>query len=109
MADVVEKKIEGKLRLLKFNNEQTTKIVESADLKAIERHVSVLESIIEKVHELKLEVQEIKFESGEEIGKVRLWIDLPQVGLERNASSERERRSRSREADLSYLQRAKFY
>ena len=58
MADVVEKKIEGKLRLLKFNNEQTTKIVESADLKAIERHVSVLESIIEKVHELKLEVQE---------------------------------------------------
>ena len=31
-------------------------------------------------------------------------IDLPQVDLERNASSERERRSRSREVDLSYLQ-----
>jgi hypothetical protein len=38
-----------------------------------------------------------------------MGVDLPQVGLERNASSERERRSRSREADLSYLQRAKFY
>jgi hypothetical protein len=49
-------------------------------------------------------------------------LDLPQVGLERNASSKRERRrsrprtkreqlarSRSRENDLSYLQRAKFY
>ena len=81
MADVVEKKIEGKLRLLKFNNEQTAKIVESADLKAIERHVSVLESIIEKVHELKLEVQEIKFESGEEIGKVRLWTETIETEL----------------------------
>jgi hypothetical protein len=60
-----------------------------------------------------------------------LCVDLPQVDLERNASAsdevararpmrrlatsrprtkrERERRSRSREADLSYLQRAKFY
>ena len=28
-------------------------------------------------------------------------LDLPQVGLERNASSERERRSRSREARAS--------
>ena len=81
MADVVEKKIEGKLRLLKFNNEQTTKIVDSADLKAIERHVSVLESIIEKVHELKLEVQEIKIESGDEIGKVRLWTETIETEL----------------------------
>ena len=32
------------------------------------------------------------------------YVDLPQVDLERNASSERERRSRSREVDLSYLQ-----
>ncbi|CAB3993295.1 Hypothetical predicted protein, partial [Paramuricea clavata] len=60
MADVVEKKIEGKLRLLKFNNEQTTKIVDSADLKAIERHVSV---------------QGIKIESGDRIGEVRLWTE----------------------------------
>ena len=73
MADVVEKKIEGKLRLLKFNNEQTTK--------TIERHVSVLESIIEKVHELKLEAQEIKFESGDEIGKVRLWTETIETEL----------------------------
>jgi hypothetical protein len=35
-------------------------------------------------------------------------LDLPQVDLKGNASSERERRSRSREADLSYLQRAIF-
>jgi hypothetical protein len=33
-----------------------------------------------------------------------ILLDLPQVDLERNASSERERRSRSREVDLSYLQ-----
>ena len=71
----------GKLRLLKFNNEQTTKIVDSADLKAIERHVSVLESIIEKVHVLKLEVQEIKIESGEEIGKVRHWTETLETEL----------------------------
>jgi hypothetical protein len=55
--------------------------VDSADLKAIERHVSVLESIIEKVHELKLEVQEIKIESGDEIGKVRLWTETIETEL----------------------------
>ena len=40
---------------------------------------------------------------AESLKTARSALDLPQVDL-RNASSERERRSRSREVDLSYLQ-----
>lgn len=80
MADV-EKKIEGKLRLLEFNVEQTQKIIDSADLKAIERHVSVLESIIEKIHELKLQYQEIKIENGEDASEVRVWTEAVETKL----------------------------
>ena len=45
MADLktIEKKIEGKLRFLKFNSEETSKIIESGDLKATKRQASVLE------------------------------------------------------------------
>ena len=58
----IEKKIEDKLRFLKLNSEETSKIIESGDLKAIERQASVLESIIDKLHEFKLQVQEIKID-----------------------------------------------
>ncbi len=75
MADVkdLEKKIEGKLRLLNFNAEETTTITESKDLKAIERHANVMESIIDKIHELKVQVQEIKIEGSESATDVRVW------------------------------------
>ena len=75
MADLetIEKKIEGKLRFLKFNSEETSKIIESGDLKAIERQASVLESIIDKLHEFKLQVQEIKIESKVDPTEVRNW------------------------------------
>ena len=69
----IEKKIEGKLRFLKFNSEETSKIVESEDLKAIERQASVLDSIIDKLHEFKLQVQEIKIESKVGPTEVRNW------------------------------------
>ena len=40
----------------------TAKIVDSTDFKVIERHVSVVEHIIEKVHKLKLQYPEIKIQ-----------------------------------------------
>ena len=75
MADVkdLEKKIEGKLRLLNFSAEETTTITGSKDLKAIERHVNVMQSIIDKIHELKVQVQGIKIEGSESATDVRVW------------------------------------
>ena len=46
----LQEKIEGKLKMLKFTAEDTEKILETEDLKAIERHGSVSESFIDKTH-----------------------------------------------------------
>ena len=51
----LEEKIEGKLKMLKFTAEDTEKILETEDVKAIERHGGALESIIDKTHQLKLQ------------------------------------------------------
>ena len=77
MADLktIEKNIEDKLRLLKFNAEETSTIFQSSDLKAIERQASVLESTIDKLHELKLQVHEIKIESNVDHNEVRIWTE----------------------------------
>ena len=54
----LQEKIEGKLKMLKFTVQDTEKILETDDVKAIEGHGSALESIIDKTHQLKLQVQE---------------------------------------------------
>lgn len=53
-----QEKIKGKLKMLKITAEDTEKILETEDVKAIKRHGSTLESIIDKTHQLKLQVQE---------------------------------------------------
>ena len=53
-----QEKIKGKLKMLKITAEDTEKILETEDVKAIKRHGSTLESIIDKRHQLKLQVQE---------------------------------------------------
>ena len=55
----LEEKIDGKLRMLNFTTEDTMKILEARDAKTIERHGSAVESFIDKVHQLKLQVQEL--------------------------------------------------
>lgn len=44
----LQDKIEGKLKILSFTVEDTPKILEANDVKAIERHGSAIESIIDK-------------------------------------------------------------
>ena len=55
----LEEKIEGKLKMLKFTAEDTKKILETEDVKAIERHGSALVSIINKTHQLKVPMTDI--------------------------------------------------
>ena len=69
----LEEKIDGKLRMLNFTTEDTMKILEARDAKTIERHGSTVESFIDKVHQLKLQVQELRMENGDEPDEVRLW------------------------------------
>ena len=71
----LEDKIEGKLKMLKFTTGATAQILEAKVLKAVERHGSALESIIDKTHQLKLQVQELRIETGHDPAEVRLWTE----------------------------------
>ena len=59
--------------MLDFAEVETSKILEARDVKAIERHGSALESIIDKVHQLKLQLQELRLEDSDNPEEVRLW------------------------------------
>ena len=61
--------------MLNFTVEDTPRILDANDVKAIERHGSTLESIIDKTHQLNLEVQELQIESDEDPTDVRKWSE----------------------------------
>ena len=57
---------------MKSRNYKTrSKILEGRNVKAIERHGSTLESIVKKVYELKLRVQELHLENDNRLEDVR--------------------------------------
>ena len=42
-------------------------------MNAIERHWSALESIVDKTHQLKLQVQELRIENNDDLTEIRIW------------------------------------
>ena len=122
----LQDKMEGKLKMLNFTVEDTPKILDANDVKAIERHGSALESIIDKTHQLKLEVQELRIESDEDPTDVRKWSETleAQIGkfeatlkevkrvaavimLAEQEKREEERRKRILDEEIE-LEKAKF-
>lgn len=83
----LEEKIEGKLKMLKFTAEDTEKILETEDVKAIERHGSALEFIIDETHQLKLQVQELRIENGEDLADIRTWSENLEAQIDKIESS----------------------
>ena len=71
----LQEKIEGKLKMLNFTVEDTAKILQAEDVKAIERHGSALESVIDKTHQLKLQVQELRIENDDDPAEIRNWSE----------------------------------
>ena len=61
--------------MLKFTVQDTEKMIETKDVKAIERHGSALESIIDKTHQLKLQVQELRIKNNEDLMEIRSWSE----------------------------------
>ena len=68
-----EKKLQGKLKLLKLLNESTKTKVEQRDLETIERHANVIQNKLSEIQDLKLSVQELKFEEGKDETDIRNW------------------------------------
>ena len=71
----LQEKIEGKLKMLKFTIEDTEKVLETEDVKAIKRHWSTLESIIDETHQPKLQAQELRIENNEDLAEIRSWLE----------------------------------
>ena len=67
------KKIDSKLRLLKFTGDDVPRIQEKNELKAAERLQKALEQQIESVHEQMVEIQALKMEKGDQPDDVRKW------------------------------------
>ena len=71
----LQEKIKGKLKMLNFTVEDTAKILQAEYVRAIERHGSALESIIDKMHQLKLQVQELRIKNDDDAAKIRNWSE----------------------------------
>eukprot|EP00794_Sanderia_malayensis_P007573 gene7573-biopygen6100 len=75
MANIEEKtkKIQNKFRLLKFTQQETARIINKNNVKALERHINSFNKNIDDIHTLISEVQELKIEADEELEEVRSW------------------------------------
>ena len=61
--------------MLNFTVEDTAKILQAEDVRAIERHGSTLESVADKTHRLKLQVQELRIENDDDPAEIRNWSE----------------------------------
>ena len=59
-----EKKLQGKLKLLKLLNEDTQTIIDQRNLEAIEGHLSTIRNKLSEVQELKVSIQELKLRTA---------------------------------------------
>ena len=71
--DQAMKKIEAKLRMLKFTRDDVPRIRDKKELKPLERLQKALEEQIDSVHEQKVQIQALRIEKGDEPDDVRKW------------------------------------
>ena len=71
--DKAVKKIEAKLRMLKFTRDDVPRIRDKKELKPLERLQKALEEQIDSVHEQKVQIQALRIEKGDEPDDVRKW------------------------------------
>ena len=67
------KKIDAKLRMLKFTTEEVPRIREKKELKGLERLQKDLKKQLDGVHEQKVQIQALKIEQGDDLNDVREW------------------------------------
>jgi hypothetical protein len=75
MVDLVGmlKAINTKLQLMQFTHEDTSKTLDKGNVNCIERQRKALESKVEEIHDLKLKIQESKFQLGEKAEQILDW------------------------------------
>ena len=63
----LDKKLQGKLKLLKLLDGNTKTVVEQRDSGTIERHLNTIQKKLSEVQDLKLGILELKLEEGEDM------------------------------------------
>ena len=71
----LQEKIEGTLKMINFTVEDNGKILKTEGVQVIKRHGSTLESILDKTHQLKLQVQELRIKNNADLEEVRSWSE----------------------------------
>jgi len=71
----LEKSLTAKIELLKFTHEGVPKQIEKGNIKTIERLLKTIQSKIEEIHYLKVRIQELKFQQGDDVDAIRTWSD----------------------------------
>ena len=69
----LNKTMDAKLHLVKFTCSQASSATENANLRSMERLRNSLAMKVEKVHDLKVKVQELRFEAGHQEDEILLW------------------------------------
>ena len=83
-AKDLEKVINGKFKLLAFMSEDTGHIMVKKDIKVMGRQADALEKTIDKIHELKLQLQAVKIENDGDPTEVRKWTEELEVKLSKH-------------------------
>lgn len=56
------KRIEGKLKALKFTHDDSSRVLKENKVKTLEYHAKVLEDLVEETHNFKVEIQQKRIE-----------------------------------------------
>ena len=69
----LKKKIQGKTRLLSFISEETNEILKEKNYEAVSRQLEIYQKRVNEIQDLKLNIQELMLEDGEDPSEVRTW------------------------------------
>jgi uncharacterized protein (DUF2344 family) len=73
ISSQIMESIETKLRLIKFTQEQAEKLVETNNVLAMGWQIKTLTTKVGEVHDIKVKIQELKIEKGENIEDIQTW------------------------------------
>ena len=85
----VLKDLNTQLQLLNFTKDKSEGIIAKGNVDSVERQLQSLRSIVTKVEELKLKIEQTKIANGEELDNVSQWnltVEAEQTSADENVA-----------------------
>ena len=77
------------LKLLNFTKDKSEGIIEKGNMEGVERQLQTLKSIVTRVEEFKLQIEQIKIANGEKLDDVSQWsltVEAAQTSADENVA-----------------------